>query len=264
MLNSIGSKKGSISIVTLVVLVLFITGLALFTFNSVNNKLFSKVSDSFEVQDVLIQEKEISFFAKRFLEESLVESYLNITKEGSFILNPSNLEVSKENLDLILNEEVRNSFVTNSGLSLMEGYNGVLSERKREIEFSYSENKASLLLKDVELENRKDGDILLKVKYETEIEVETSLKEVGLESFERIFEVKEECKSVNILSENANAITELQECFDENLRYFVSNAERKDVTEEDSEGYMFIKLESKNKILSKNKFEKISLDFKFE
>lgn len=195
------NKRGSIEIVLLVVLVLLVTSATLFSFVTNSDKVGTKISDT-NLESVSLKKNLAEFYLVRAGENAIVKTYKEFVDDGSYINNPirnSEGEVEFGELHIKLNENFRDKFLENFKAEF-GGY---------DFERDYLKNLKEIVVgEDLHVSLEKDILIMIidgfevrsafkdiNVTYTPRLSLTFGLREIGLHSFDEIYEVKEECKT---------------------------------------------------------------------
>ena len=254
------NKRGDISIVILVFLVVFVVSASLFVFVTSSLKENVKISGAAIVDKVKLQENSVKFHIKQVGEKSVIKTYKEIinNKEyiGDTVILVNNIEPEFKLLNENLNENFKTKFINNFK-SEFESYN---------FEGDYLKNIQSIIYNNL-FDIGFNGEILvfsenkqefyehsdeIQVTYQPIIKLEFNFTKIGIESFEKIYSVKEQCKN----EQNAELI---KQCFDNNLINFNTSVIEKE--KPNKEKYFLITLTSKKEFLINDKFEKIEFSF---
>ena len=256
MLNK--NKKGELWIVALVLLIFLLTTATLFTFATSSDKIEVEISDARFLQDSYIKEGNVKNYLSLALEEAIVEAYKDITDNEGYIEDPviinSEGEIEFNDLAADVNsvflEKVRSNFQSIFlGYDYDENYliKAELYVDSDNFEITFEEAVFDLsLLEKIPFE---DSYKQIVWRYTPLIEVSSSLKKVGLESFEDIYSVKEDCK----------VFEDIQTCMQNKILNFnIVVEDKKDLSDNE---YKLIKFTSKREFLINNNFEKINFEF---
>lgn len=211
------NKKGDFSIVLLVFLVLLVVLVSLFIFSTRSQKVVIGLSDSDIVNKVQLEKNLAQFYVTEVTEISLAESYKEMTMHGQYVKDPSfdlELNVKFGTLSDTLNNDLNVTFKEKLKKNLGnyhfdEEYMKNLKEDVRADKFNSSFNGEKLRLGISGLEIKEFSE-KINITYSPDILSETSLNKLGLDSFKRIYETKENCK-------NQKSAVSLKTCFENSL-----------------------------------------------
>lgn len=253
------SKKGSIWIVLLVFLDLFIVSASLYIFITSSWVAREKIYDASIIDKLSEKENLAEFYIREAGKKAVVESYKDIANNQEYIGGAvtliNNIDPEFGLLNENLNENFRASFIENfkkefSAYEFDEQYlkdlrDVVLSE---DFQVYFDGEIINVVFLNLQFKGSVED---INVNYNPSISIAISLTKIGLESFNDIYQTKEECKS----KEN------MQECFNSNLRNFYSEFQSKE--KPNSEGYSLATLISKKEFFldSDKSYEKIQFSF---
>lgn len=255
----IKNKRGDVSVVLLVLLVLVVTGASVFSFITNSGKVSSKISGAGVVEGVYLEENLIEFYLNEAGKRAVVVSYNELINSEEYVENPVvnfRNEVRFGNLHPNLNENLKTKFSKNLKTEFLayefkEDYLINLKQSILDEEFSVALSKGvfRLSVSGQELDNVLENN---SITYFPEISLDFNLNEIGLDSFERVHATKEFCKDK--ASKNL-----IENCFNEKLKGFTSLVEEK--TAVSSNNYTFVALTSKKEFLINEQFKNIKFGF---
>jgi len=256
----IKNKRGDMAVVLVVFLTLLITSVSLFVFVTSSNKINAKISDAGIVNNVQIKENEAEFYIKETAEDSVVDSYTEIIQNENYIEQPaiynSEKEVEFKDLNSGADEELNKKF-NEKFKGDFENYE-FEKEHLKKLKDVISKDGFSALFNgqafqlNINAFEMNDSSAKVNVSYTPKIFLEINLTRIGLDSFNKIYLSKEECKT----GQTAEA---MKTCFEDNLRNF--NVEVVEKTNSANEKYFLVKLKSKKTFLTETGFENLEFSF---
>ncbi len=247
------NKRGDVSIVILVFLVLLVVFGSLFIFYTSSVKIKDKISGVVVFNKVYMQENSIKFYLDSAGKDVMVKTYKDFVDDSGdeydYINNRRTVEGKYpefEELHSKINEKFEKRFSENfkkefEKYDFEEDYlidlKKNISENKFDVSFNgefIQLNMNSLMLTN----SIKETSII----YKPQISLEFDLNKIGLDDFGKLYNVKEDCKKQE----------DIQECFNNRLNYF--NAF---VNQENS----LVTLTSKKEFLIDEEFKKIEFSF---
>ncbi len=248
------NRRGDITILLLVILVLLVASATLFSFVTSSGKVEAKISDAKFVENIYYKENLVEFYINQAGEKSISKTYRIFSENGDYINNPiisgGEIEFGKihnklnENFYIKFNQNFKEEF---ENYNFEEDYLKNLKEVILDGNFDVIVNEENLVIKinNLEINNSVKN---INITYIPEISLGFDFQKIGLHSFEKIYEVKEGCKNVE----------EVENCYNK-LINFESNV----IEKEKSNGgkYFFVTLTSKKQFLIDGKFTNINFSF---
>lgn len=259
--NPIKNKKGDLPTVLLVFLVFLVVLTSLFTF-LIKSKNINEYTESVGLINEVYEEQNLAeFYIIEAVKTSIVESYLDITKDGGFVENP-NFDLQTNVFFDELNSNLNGDFLKEFDKSIKRNFGNYdfqedyLKKLKETIladrfDSSFNGEKLRINVKDLKLKKFSEK---INVTYSPNISLEASLDKMGLHSFDQIYQAKEICKT-------KTTTDSLKECFQDHLKYFdVGVIERQNIQNQGQKSFI-ITLKSKTDFLIEGKFHTITLNF---
>jgi hypothetical protein len=230
----LNNKKGSLWIVVLVFLILFLVGFTLFRFVLSNDIINSKIDDVNFLQGFILAENDAQFILKQLADSSFLYSYEGVVNNGINGKSDVFLYTSFENT---FNSKIKEEF---SNYEFEEDY---LNQVKNKIlsgdyVLSFEDNNMKIILSDLSFSNSTkniEGLYIFDIEYEREI----------YPDFDFIDEVYSECES--------DDLSELRGCYNEKMEGYDAYSFG------DGLGNRRVELYSKKKYLIGSDFRKIVL-----
>jgi len=94
------NRRGDIAVTVLVLMTVFLTGFALFSFYTHYGKIEAYISDARFIESASFQERQIEFYLNDFSERAVLDSYSDLAANGQF----TGTGVSKQNSVVVLND----------------------------------------------------------------------------------------------------------------------------------------------------------------
>lgn len=246
------NKRGDVSIVILVFLVLLVVFASLFIFAISSMNVKEVISGYLIFDRVYAQEDLIEFYLDSAGKDAVAKTYTDFVDSGvpelDYINNRKSVGGYSEFGELHdkLNENFEKRFIDNfkKELAKYEFEESYLIDLKKNIsenkfDVSFNGEFIQLNMNSLMLTNSiKETSII----YKPQISLEFDLNKIGLDDFGKLYSVKEDCKKQE----------DIQECFNNKLNYF--NAL---VNQENS----LVTLTSKKEFLIDEGFKKISFSF---
>jgi len=255
----IKNKKGELSIVILVLLILLLTMVTLFTFAKDTSKIEAEISDAKFLQDSYVKENNVENYLSLALESAIIESYKEIITKGNeeYVGDPAISNSQKEimfnnladDIDSIFLEKIKEKFIVEFlGYDYEENYlvKAELHVDSENFEITFAEDSFKIILEELTFIDSYED---ISWAYATKIQTSSSLNKLGLESFEKIYEVKEKCKQQS----------DIQKCFNDEISNFEVVVEGKKDSSDNE--YDLVKFTSEKEFLINNNFEKINFEF---
>ena len=254
-----GSRKGDFSIVLLVFLVLFVVLVSLFIFGTSSGKIVAQIQDAGIINKVKLEKSTAEFYIAEIAKNSLVESYKEIILDGNYIENPSfDLELNarfgvlsttlNEDFKEIFNEKFKENF---ESCEFQEEYLKSLKPIIRSGEFVTYFDRENIRVNISGMEIKEFSENI-NVTSSPVISLEVNLNKIGLADFNKVYQVKEACKT----KESSELI---EECFENSLKGF--DAEITEKTLPNEEKAFLVILKSKKVFLIDDKLENIKINF---
>jgi len=254
------NKRGDLSVVLLVFLVLFITIYSLFTFTTSSMNVEEKISNVKIIDKIYSQENLVEFYVKEAGEKAVVKSYKEIIKDSNYIggsvilINNVDAEFTFPKKDL--NDIFMVKFIDNFKKEFQkyefdEDYLKDLKEViiSNDFEINFDGNDLNVIFINFEFEENYEKGNLRNIKYMPKMILNFDLNKIGLESFDKIYNVKDNCKSQ----------VDIGECFNLELNNF--NAVLMNKQKSSGEGYSLVTLTSNKEFLIDGNYEKIEFGF---
>lgn len=232
------NRKAStpIAITIMVFLILALTSSSLWLFASSTGKVKLQVSKQNFVDELIYGENLESFYISQEGEGAIIKSYKEIAAEGKYgVLSNQGVvfgELSK-NLNLNMEKSFRKNFKKDMGKAVedfeisFDGDNFLFETRML---FEISKEK-------------------IKATYNSILTNEFNLRNLGLESFQKIYETKEKCIG--------KSVEETKSCYGEDLKNFEVGVQMVS----DLDERFIVTLISKKEFFVDGNFEKISFSF---
>ncbi len=245
------NKKGDMTVLLFVVLVLVMSSAALFSFVINSGKVEAKISDARFIENLYSDKDLAEFYLTGASESAIVKVYEEVVESDSYVGNAnynSEHQVRFEFINPELNNEFRNDFIDEfktefSRYDFEEDYLKNLKEIIAEGNFEvvFDGEVLTMLITTWKIDDAmNDINVTL---YSPRVYLKFDMGKMGLHSFEEIYEVKEGCKG----SENVRS------CFEELVNFEVV------VTEKDDD--VFVGLTSKKDFLIDEGFRNINFGF---
>jgi hypothetical protein len=244
----IKNKKGSESIATtlLVFLILLVCTSSLFIFITHSKKVNIEILDAGIMNEVQLKQNLAEFYIREASEKAVVESYDEVIKNNEYIKEPTyNLEKNVEfnelnnNLNQIFIEKFKINF---KNYKFQEDYLKNLQENISPPFFDGE--KLNINVSNFEINEFSEK---INVTYYPKISLNIELNKIGLDNFDKIYQIKEECK-------DEESIEKMENCFKNNLTNFNVKIVEKIISED--EKYFIVNLTSKKEFLINGKFIK--------
>ncbi|MEJ2267628.1 MAG: hypothetical protein P8X70_00955 [Nanoarchaeota archaeon] len=234
------SKKAQIEIILLVILILFLVSTTIFSFITNSSKIETTISNSNLVRNIYSKENSIEFYIVQEGKHAIVKTYDFFVRNNKFAdSNTKEFAELSQNLrdDFILEfrENFRQSFQDYSGEDIKNLKDLVLQGN---FNVDFEEN---IILKIDNLEE-KDFSKRMNIGFFPKFNLEFDFSDMGLHSFDEVYEVKEKCK---------NSIE--SECYNDLFNF--------NVEIEEKESGNLVKFESKKEFLIGDEIRKIDFDF---
>lgn len=248
------NRKGDVSVLLLVILVLLVASATLFSLVISSGKVKAKISSAQFINNFYVKQELIEFYFNQAGEKTIVKTYDEFSNSGDYINNPiiSGGEIEFKNINNRLDENFKNRYIENfkeefESYNFEEDYLRDLRQIILDENFDVVVDKeiVTMTINNLEMNSSIEG---INVTYIPEISLEFNLKKIGLHSFNEIYNVKEKCKNAE----------ELEECYSD-LIYFDVIVEEKEKSS--SEKYFLVTLTSKKRFLIDRKFENIGFSF---
>jgi len=249
------NKKGDITILLLVVLVLLLTSATLFSFIISSGKTEVKISNARFIENFYSRQDLAEFYLSQAGEIAIVKTYNEFVEEDDYINNPIynfREEVEFRELHSKLNENFHNKFAENfktefKKYDFEDDYLKNLKETIGDGDFDVivSEGVLTLVVNSWEMKSFIDD---INITYVPRISLKFDLKKIGLHSFEDIYEIKERCKG----DEN------IEDCFSDLINFEVSVLEKE---KSSGEKYFFVTCATKKDFLIGDEFKVMRFSF---
>ena len=249
------NKKGDITILLLVILVLLLTSATLFSFITSSGKVEAKISNARFIENFYSRQDLAEFYLSQAGEIAIVRTYREFVEDDNYINNPIynfKEEVEFREIHSKLNENFHNKFVENFKTEF----------KKYDFEDDYLKNLKEII-EDEDFDVIVDREILgividswemngslndINITYVPGISLKFNLKKVGLHSFEEIYEIKERCKYKE----------DIESCFSDLINFEVSVVEKE---KSSGEKYFFVTCATKKDFLIGDGFDRIRFSF---
>lgn len=255
------NKRGDISVLVLVFLVLIVTGAAIVSFYlslSNQNKIVANVD---YVDNIYLQEQDANFYLKQAGENAFIKTYSDFVKDGSYLSIDSftlDKEIKYFNSKGILNtEEINNKFKEQFETNFIKEFQGYKFEKDNlgslndiisRKEFSVNFNGESLILTFKQIKfSFVDSNKKFQADYTSDLLFGFEFKKYKLPSFVEINNVESFCM-------DKPTIDEAKTCFESSLVNF-------DVSSLDSNGNSLIQLKTKQSYLIDNSLKSVIFGF---
>ncbi|MEM3091838.1 MAG: hypothetical protein QXD05_01770 [Candidatus Pacearchaeota archaeon] len=253
------NKKADLSIVLLVFLVLITAMFSLFIFTTKSQSINVKISNIGITNKIYEKENLAKFYVKEVAMESIIKSYKEISFNGEFVDEPTfdlekNVRFTK--LRNNLNEDFGKKFNENfkkkiGSYTFDEDYLNKIKAQVSQDKFSYFFDGEKLSLNISNL-NIKESSKDMNISFDFNLSFVFILEDLGLESYDKIYQIKEICKT-------KLTIPSIEDCFRSNLKNFeVTVVEKKGF---DNQKYFVVNLTTKKSFLIDEIFENIKLNF---
>lgn len=252
------NKRADISIVLLVILTLVLTISSLFIFVNSSSAVEAEIYNVKFIDQFYLRQNLAEFYVSESMKKALVQTYNEFVSDSKgiyyYLNNPKETPQNSGNFEFNelhdkLNENFKSKLRENFQIEFKK-YNfneGYVEEYLRELNslveqgsFDVSANKEILKIT-VNDFMIKDSFEKIKIEYSPEIKLEFNLTKLGLHDFDKVYEIKEKCKT----DEN------LKNCFESGLINFNVGVNENNL----------VTLKSKKDFLIDNDFKKIVFSF---
>lgn len=203
----IKNKKADVAVTLLVFLVMFVASTTLFVFVTNNKVTELKISDAIAIERVYTKENLVDFYLVKIIESVAVKTYIDFVEYknenyiGSLLYNEEESTVYFQFLAVNWKEDFKKNFIENLKSEFKE--QGYMNDYMSEIKNNALQDK---------VQSKFDGEILeitfpsleindsykkINITYHKVPYSKINLTKIGLHSFDRIYEVKENCKDVD-------------------------------------------------------------------
>tara|TARA_Y100000034_G_C6843451_1_gene381863 strand:+ start:372 stop:1139 length:768 start_codon:yes stop_codon:yes gene_type:complete len=248
------NKRGDMTIVLLVLLVLIVSLATLFSFATNSKQVEAKILDVRVIDKLFLEQELIEFYIKEAGKKATIKTFKEFVEDPKSIYfymnNPEENPIGSgnwkfEKLHVNLNENFKQRFSDNFNKEIGKyEINGIDLNN-----FNIEINKEIVL---ITLKNFKIDDSFsngeIEINYHPNILLEFNLTKIGLHSFQKIHEIKDDCKFKKEIN---------KECFEKDLKNFIVGVEIKG---EDNK-YSLVTLTSKKEFLFGENFESIKFSF---
>ena len=249
------NKKGDMTILLLVILVLLLTSVTLFSFIISSDKTEVKISNARFIENFYPRQDLAEFYLIQAGETAIVKTYNEFAEEDDYINNPIynfQEEVEFRELHSKLNENFHNKFAENFKTEF----------KKYDFEEDYLKNLKDIIW-DGDFDVIMGGGFLaltvnawemksslndINITYVPRIFLKFDLEKIKLHGFEEIYEIKERCK------EDEN----IEDCFSDLINFEVSVVEKE---KSSGERYFFVTCATKKDFLIEDEFKIIRFSF---
>ena len=251
------NKRGDVAIVLLVLLVLLVSLATLFNFATNSKKIEAKFLDVRVIDTIYIEENLVEFYINQAGKKATIKTFKEFVDDSIETYDYINSriivgnDVEFKELHSRLNESFKQGFSQNfkeefESYEFSESYLINLKEIISKDDFNVLLNYGvfQISMDSLEISGSFDN---IEIKYKPKILLEFNLENMELHSFEKIYDVKEECKN----KEN------IESCFNDELVNFYVSVEIKG---EDNK-YSLVTLTSKKEFLFGENFENIKFSF---
>ncbi len=248
------NRKGDLSVLLLVVLVLLVASVTLFSLVISSGKVKAKISNAQFINNFYSKQDLIEFYLNQAEEKAIVETYNEFVENSDYINNPitSGKEIEFKNINNRLDENFRNRFIENfenefGNYNFEEDYLNNLKQIILNENFEVVVNKDILI---ITIDNLEMNSFVenINLTYIPEISLKFNLKKIGLNSFYEIYDVKEKCKNVK----------DMEDCYGDLINFNVSVIEKEKTN---GEKYFLVTLVSKKRFLIDGKFDNLQFSF---
>lgn len=249
------NKKGDMTILLFVILVLLVTSATTFSFIMSSGKTEAKISNARFIETLYSKQDLAEFYLIQAGEIAIVKTYNSFVEEDNYINNPiynSKEEVEFKELHSKLSENFHDKFVENfktgfDSYDFEDDYLKNLKETINDGDFEITVDREAL---EIVIDSWGMNDSLndINITYTPEISLKFDLKKIGLHSFEEIYEIKERCKG----DEN------IENCFSDLINFDVSVVEKE---KSDGQKYFFMTCTTKKEFLIEDRFDSIRFSF---
>lgn len=254
----IKNKKASLQVVVFVILSFLVVFSSLFVFyNSSKNKI-DEMSEIGLMNNLLVEKNLFETYARDILSKALYTSYNEFSTQGKYIENPS----FDSNLNIIfqdVNENLKQDFSVFFEKNMLDLFNKNFSNyylrklsesvKSGNYDFYFDGENVFFNFSRISLEENSDK---IKIIYTPLITSRIGFLDLGLDNFEKIYLIKENCT-------NFDSRIESEICFNEKLKNF--NVSISEIKISDDKVSFFVFLETKKYFLINNQKQKIFFDF---
>ena len=251
------NKRGGMAVVLVVILVLLTITITLISFAKSHDRINVKIAGTGILEQAYAKEEAVDFYIRETSERVLATTFKEIFENGDYLqqaIKKDNQYFIFSQLDSGLNEKFKEKFRENFKTEFakygfidskdlyFQRVASYISDGKFNTDFS--DRKLSFDFTAPEIIEKKEE---VEINYDYSVGFELTFEEINLESFEKIYEVKEECRQM----ENA---VKTGECFASKLNNFEFEIS-------DNENYYLVEMKSRKKFFADDTFERIEIRF---
>jgi len=203
-LKILENKRGEISILLLVILILLVASAALFTLATSSGKVEAKIVSAGFLENLNLKQNHIEYYLDQAGKNVLAKTYKEFAEENNYINNPVSVEGVAEF------GELHAKLKENFGKEFKENLKIEFASYGFEID-SLKQLKKIILDGNFEIVVDDDNVILsvdslggnyslenIEINYMPKIKLKFNFEEFGLHSFEEVYNIKELCKGENV------------------------------------------------------------------
>ena len=261
------NRRASLEIVLLVLMTLLVVGVTIFVFTTQKYSFNKKIGNVISADDSYYDLSLIEFYIKQAGENAFYKTYKEVVESREYldpvITNLQN-EVEFRSLNSNLNEEFKTKFNENlkreyakynfedKQTNLNRFKDDYIKNDKFKIE--YDGKRLKIMVDDFTLINGPEGEDIT-IKYNPDILLEYDFRELGLNSFNQIYTVKELCVTTSV------SLEEMENCFSLLNNFDVAVEEKTKPNSQNGETYDLVTLTSKREFFIDGTLQKIEIKF---